>query len=461
VNQKTPEEPANALLAFASAPIGLCYLDADLRYRYVNRWLANLNGLSIKQHLGKTIQEVVQEVAAEVVPQLRHVLETGEPIIDGVAESATPATNGAKRFFRHSYHPDFDSDGDVVGVRCVVQDVTELRTQQAENEELRQEVSDFYADKLIGECRVFKNVISQAERVAATDSTVLLLGDTGTGKCLIAERIHKQSRRSHRPLVKVNCAALPSPLIESELFGHEKGAFTGAIKRKIGRFELADGGTIFLDEIGDLPTELQVKLLRILHDGEFERVGSSTTMTVDVRVIAATNRDLGRLIEQGAFRDDLYYRLAIFPIRVPALRERRDDIPLLVWFFISYFQNRLGKTLEDVSAPAMDALVFYDWPGNVRELMNVVERAMILSDGSVLELADCFPEIPEFTGTSSRARGRKFETIEEIERAHIERVLEACHWKVSGREGASELLGLNRTTLQARMKKLGIVRPTS
>jgi len=331
-----------------------------------------------------------------------------------------------------------------------------------ENETLRQEVEVLYADdELIGKSHVFRTAIFQAEQVAPTDSTVLLLGETGTGKGLIARRIHEQSGRSQRPMITVNCAALPSTLIESELFGHEKGAFTGAISQKIGRFELAHRGTIFLDEVGDLPTELQAKLLRVLQDQEFERLGSSTTRTVDVRVIAATNRDLDRLIEQGVFRADLYYRLGVFPIRAPALRERRSDIPLLVWFFVSELQHRLGKEFNEVSAKAMDALTAYDWPGNVRELRNIIERAMILSPGAALELDNWFPGHAGFTGTSSRAHEGKSETIEEVERAHIEKVLQACDWKIRGSDGAAEHLGLKRTTLQSRMKKLGIERPTA
>jgi len=329
-----------------------------------------------------------------------------------------------------------------------------------ENETLRQEVEVLYADdELIGKTHVFRTAIFQAEQVAPTDSTVLLLGETGTGKGLIARRIHELSGRSQRPLITVNCAALPASLIESELFGHEKGAFTGAIKQKIGRFELAHGGTIFLDEVGDLPTELQAKLLRVLHDQEFERLGSSTTITVDARVIAATNRDLDQLIEQGEFRADLYYRLSVFPIRAPALRERRGDIPLLVWFFVSELQHRLGKKLDEVSARAMNALTAYDWPGNVRELRNIIERAMILSPGSVLQLDDWFPGQRIFTRTSSQTHERSGETIQEVERAHIEKVLAACDWKIRGKDGAAEHLGLKRTTLQSRMKKLGIDRP--
>jgi transcriptional regulator with GAF, ATPase, and Fis domain len=329
-----------------------------------------------------------------------------------------------------------------------------------ENETLRQEVEVLYADdELIGKSHVFRAAIFQAEQVAPTDSTVLLLGETGTGKGLLARRIHEQSERSQRPMITVNCAALPSTLIESELFGHEKGAFTGAISQKIGRFELAHGGTIFLDEVGDLPTELQAKLLRVLQDQEFERLGSSTTRTVDVRVIAATNRDLDQLIEQGVFRADLYYRLGVFPIRAPALRERRSDIPLLVWFFISELQHRLGRNFDEVSARAMAVLTAYDWPGNVRELKNIIERAMILSPGSVLQLGDWFSSQHDVKVVSFRSHERAGETIEEVERAHIEKVLVACDWKIRGKDGAAEHLGLKRTTLQSRMKKLSIERP--
>jgi len=258
----------------------------------------------------------------------------------------------------------------------------------------------------------------------------------------------------------VNCAALPATLIESELFGHEKGAFTGAMDRKIGRFELADDNTIFLDEIGDLPLELQAKLLRVLQDREFERLGSSTTISVDARVIAATNRDLDTLIDQGGFRADLYYRLSVFPIRVPPLRERRGDIPLLAWFFITNLQSRLGRTIDTVPSNVMDAPLSYDWPGNVRELGNVVERAMILSTGTRLELDDQFPWYRRAGRVSASTIEQQDENLKEVERKHILKVLEVCDWKVRGKGGVAIRLGLKRTTLQSRMKKLGIQRPT-
>ena len=331
---------------------------------------------------------------------------------------------------------------------------------EIENITLREELrTSFEDDELIGKSHAFRIILYQVEQVGPTDSTVLIQGETGTGKGLIARRIHQQSGRKDHPPVTVNCAALPATLIESELFGHEKGAFTGAVNQKIGRFELADGGTIFLDEIGDLPLELQAKLLRVLQDHEFERLGSSTTRTVDTRVIAATNRDLDLLIQQGAFRADLYYRLGVFPIRIPPLRERRSDIPLLVWFFITNLQIRLGKTIETIPARVMDALIAYDWPGNVRELRNIVERAMILSPSTRLELDDAFLGRHRTTSVSGRTHEQQRENLEDAQRAHIVRVLEECGWKVRGKDGAAERLGLKRTTLQSRMKKLGIQRP--
>jgi len=330
---------------------------------------------------------------------------------------------------------------------------------EAENVTLREEVkTTLKDDDLIGKSHAFRTILHQTEQVARTDSTVIILGETGTGKGLIARRIHLLSGRNNRPFVAVNCAALPAALIESELFGHEKGAFTGAVSRKIGRFELADGGTIFLDEVGDLPLELQAKLLRVLQDHEFERLGSSTTRTVDSRVIAATNRDLDLLIEKQLFRADLYYRLGVFPIRLPPLRERRLDIPLLVWSFITDMQNRLGKTIERVPQEVMDTLASYDWPGNVRELQNIIERAMILSSGAELELQTILTMPRSGTTATTQRDERRGTSLAEAERAHIVRVLEECDWRIRGKEGAAERLGLKRTTLQSRMKKLGISR---
>ncbi len=333
---------------------------------------------------------------------------------------------------------------------------------EAENVTLRDEIAtSLGGDELVGKSHSFRTVLRQVEQVGKTDSTVLLLGETGTGKGLIARRIHQMSSRSDRPMVTVNCATLPASLIESELYGHEKGAFTGAESRKIGRFELADGGTIFLDEVGDLPLELQAKLLRVLHDGEFERLGSSTTITVDTRVIAATNRDLDMLIAENRFRADLYYRLSVFPMRIPPLRERRTDIPLLVWFFVTSLQPRFGKQFDTIPVGVMDALVSHDWPGNVRELQNILERAMILAPGPVLHLEGVLPIRGRGKGAWTPAPEPSGTSLQEVERAHVLAVLEECGWRVRGKGGAAERLGLKRSTLQSRMKKLGIRRPVT
>jgi formate hydrogenlyase transcriptional activator len=324
---------------------------------------------------------------------------------------------------------------------------------QEENVYLQEEIkTDYNFEEIIGESRILKKMLRDVEKVAKTDTAVLLLGETGTGKELVARAIHHLSARKHRTLVKVNCAALPAGLIESELFGHEKGAFTGALARKAGRFELADGGTIFLDEIGDLPLELQAKLLRVLQEGEFERVGGSPTIKVAVRVIAATNRDLEKAVNEGGFRADLYYRLSAFPVRLPPLRDRSEDISLLVRYFVMKYGTKLGKRIEAVPQTAMHALLAYPWPGNVRELENVIERAVILSQGPQLELGDW---LPRFAGPGRRER---VATLEELERDHITRTLELTGWRVSGEKGAAKVLGLRPTTLEARMKKLGIER---
>ena len=320
---------------------------------------------------------------------------------------------------------------------------------QEENLYLQQEIKLTHNfEEIICQSDVLKKVLGKVEQVASTDATVLILGETGTGKELIARAVHSISPRRDRPLVKVNCATLPANLIESELFGHEKGAFTGALSRKIGRFELADGGTVFLDEIGDLPLELQVKLLRVLQDGKFERLGNPGTIKVDIRVIAATNRDLKKSMGNGSFREDLYYRLNVFPINVPPLRERKDDIPLLVKIFIQKFSTKVGKQIEKVPQKVMDRLLAYYWPGNVRELENIIECAVIVCQGKRLELGDWLPKTDTPSGISH------FSTLEENERQHIIEALEITGWRVSGEKGAAKILGINPKTLESRMKKL-------
>jgi formate hydrogenlyase transcriptional activator len=326
---------------------------------------------------------------------------------------------------------------------------------EAANVYLQEEIkTEHNFEEIIGTSTVIKKVLQAIEKVAATDATVLVTGETGTGKELIARAIHHLSNRKDGVLVKVNCAAIPAGLIESELFGHEKGAFTGALARKIGRFELADRATIFLDEVGEIPLELQTKLLRVLQDGEFERLGSTKTLKVSVRVIAATNRDLEREVREGRFRSDLFYRLKVFPISLPALRDRKQDIPLLVSYFVNRFSGAMGKKVESVSGAAMEMLKNYPWPGNIRELEHVIERAIILSQGSELELGDWMPK------SANSAGAGPITTLEEIERAHITQVLDHTGWRVSGEKGAAAILGLKPTTLEARMKKLGIERQT-
>ncbi len=328
---------------------------------------------------------------------------------------------------------------------------------EAENTYLQQEIKiNNNFDEIISKSKSFHKVLQQIEQVAPTEATVLILGESGTGKELVARAIHNISNRSKRPLVKINCATLPATLIESELFGHEKGAFTGAMERKVGRFELADGGTIFLDEIGELPVELQSKLLRVLQEGEFERLGNPKTFKVNVRVIAATNRNLEQAIDKKEFREDLYYRLNVFPIICSPLRERKEDIPLLVKHFCQKHEPRVGKKITNVSAKAMSDLVSYNWPGNIRELENVIERAMILSPGTTLDVGSWLP-VSKSSDTSVKAYTPK---LDDVEKEHIITVLKSTNWKVSGEKGAAKILGLNPTTLEARMKKLGIKRGT-
>jgi len=318
-------------------------------------------------------------------------------------------------------------------------------------EEIR---TEYNFEEIVGSSRVLRQALQQVETVATTDSTVLISGETGTGKELIARAIHNLSERRERTLVKVNCAAIPTGLLESELFGHEKGAFTGAIDRRIGRFELAHQGTIFLDEVEDIPLELQSKLLRVLQEHEFERLGSSRTLRVDVRVVAATNTDLAQLVEEKKFRSDLYYRLNVFPVIVPSLRERPEDIPLLVHFFANKFAQQMKRHIESVPKDVMEALVKYHWPGNIRELQNLVERAVILSRGSTLEVP--LSELKQ-SKASNHANGSI--ALEAVERDHILRILGESGWVIGGPNGAAARLGLNRTTLNHRMRKLGISRP--
>jgi formate hydrogenlyase transcriptional activator len=397
-----------------------------------------------------------------------------------VFEFRLRAKSGEYRWFLTRGQVLLNSEGQPTHMAGIIQDITEqkrsaeaLQAALAEITSLKERLEkenvcllDALRGKqdletIVGQSVPLQITLHKVEHVAATGASVLLLGETGTGKELLARAIHERSPRAGKPLVKVNCAALPSSLIESELFGHVKGAFTGALTDRIGRFQLADGGTLLLDEIGELEPDLQAKLLRVLQDGEFERVGSTQTVRVDVRLIAATNRDLHEAMREGSFRPDLYYRLSVFPIEVPPLRDRRDDIPLLVWHFITQKQRRLGRNIASIPSDVMDRLVRYDWPGNIRELENVIERAMILSPGSSLMLSETLANStrrakPQRAPVTSAVESSM--RLEDIDRSHILAVLHECQWRVKGAGNAAERLGMKPSTLRYRMKKLGIER---
>ncbi len=353
------------------------------------------------------------------------------------------------------------------------QEIESHRRTQATVQYLNAELESAQASgQIVGKSPSFGETLEQIQQIAGTDCTALIIGETGTGKELFARAIHDQSPRREKSLIKVNCAAIPKDLFESEFFGHEKGAFTGASMRRIGRFELADGGTLFLDELGELPLDIQAKLLRVLQEQEFERVGGQTTQKVDVRIIAATNRDLHEEVAQQRFREDLFYRLNIFPIRIPPLRERPEDIPLLIQHFIQVFSQKYGKAIDGAKDSTLQELQEYRWPGNIRELENIIERAVIISKGKWLEIGNWLPAaspgsmgaVPSLPPTAAATSGSPPQpptlptTLEEVERQHILKILDDVNWRVSGNGGAAQILGLNRTTLEARMKKLGISR---
>jgi formate hydrogenlyase transcriptional activator len=366
----------------------------------------------------------------------RTLKSTGEPVrMMGVSLDITERKQMEKQLREH------------------LQEIENLKQQiESENIYLREEIKLLVEHtEIVGQSIAMKKVLSQAEQVAQTDSTVLLLGETGTGKELLARAIHSMSLRKDRSLVTVNCASLPPALIEGELFGREKGAYTGALTKMIGRFEIADGSTVFLDEIGELPLDLQSKLLRVVEEGNFERLGSTKPLHVNVRIIAATNRDIEQEVKGGKFRRDLFYRLNVFPILIPPLRERPEDIPLMVEAFVGEFQKRMGKEIETISKKSLESLQSYSWPGNVRELRNVIEHAMILGKGKTLVVA-----VPKLGSSEAGA----IRNLEEMERRHIVSVLERTGWRVAGKGGAAEILGVTRSTMYSKMKKLNIYRPS-
>ncbi|NOR70639.1 MAG: PAS domain S-box protein [Methylomarinum sp.] len=456
-------------LLLASAGEGICGFDCAGNMTFINPTATSLLAWPDQDLTGQSIHDIFginEPNAAEYCP------------VQNIIQGKKRYQASDKLFWRHdgsSFSVDFVStpileDKKVQGVVLVFRDITERKLAeqklksalseikqlqnrlQAENIYLQEQVNlkHNFAD-ILGQSQPLKSVLHQVEQVAPTETTVLIQGETGTGKELIARALHNLSQRKDRTLVKVNCAALPSNLIESELFGHEKGSFTGATVRRIGRFELADGGSIFLDEIGELPLELQAKLLRVLQEGEIERLGDSKTIKINVRIIAATHRDLKQMVQQGDFREDLFYRLNVFPLTLPPLRDRRNDISLLAQCFITKYANKMGKPIKQLPKAAMDKLLDYPWPGNVRELENVIERAIILSPENSLH-------IPELITPSNN---KQFNTetllpLAAMEKAHIITVLKTTHWQISGAQGAASILEMHPNTLRSRMSKLGI-----
>ncbi len=461
---------------FDEAPIAYVHEGLDSRFIEANRTAMRILGLKPEEIAGMTGKSLVPNTP-EAQQRLSEWLASME---------RGTATTGTVLELRRK------NDGKPVWIQCwsrpapdgsytrtMFIDVTDRVLMEREKARLEaqttyliEEIKEAHNfEEIVGQSRALADVIEKVKLVASTDSSVLILGETGTGKELVARAVHSNSERRNRPLVKVNCAALPVGLIESELFGHEKGAFTGAIDRRIGRFELAHGGTIFLDEIGDMPPDLQAKLLRVLQEQEFERVGGSNLIKVDVRVIAATNRDLFRSASEGTFRQDLYYRLNVFPIQLPPLRERREDIPPLVHYFVRRFSLKIGRKITHIQRETMERLMNYSWPGNVRELENVIERAVILSRGIELEVAPgVLPEIAVVAGAQAAAPRPAAEekspgapspqSIDQVERGHILAVLMRTNWRIEGTDGAAALLNLNPSTLRSRMKKLGVQRST-
>jgi len=420
----------------------------------------------VREYTGLTQEEVMApdyrarvfhpEDMERVREERQQALSRGLPFQN---EQRARRKDGQYRWLLIQYNPLSSERGEVIRWYATGTDIEDRRRSEDrlrnETLALREDiVRSSMFDEIVGSSEVLRRVLSQVSKVSPTDSTVLILGETGTGKELIARAIHKRSRRSTRAFIRVNCAAIPPSLIASELFGHEKGAFTGALQRRLGRFEAADGGTIFLDEIGDLPAETQIALLRVLQEREFERVGSSHPTTVDVRVLAATNRDLETAVQSGAFRQDLYYRLNVFPIEIPPLRERVDDIPVLVEYLIERYAKKAGKSIRNIKKQTVELFQAYDWPGNVRELQNVIERAVVLCDGETFVIDESW--LKACSPQPSKRTGPQVTTLAEGEKAMIEAALAEAHGRVSGPGGAAAKLGIPRQTLQSKIKALQI-----
>jgi PAS domain S-box-containing protein len=479
--QRLQESEARYRDLFDNAPNAYWLVGTDGRVLHANRRAAELLGRPLEEMVGS----LTPSFGADTSEGKPRILELRRKHLAGESVSGWELElrrqDGRPAWIKVWMVPGRGTDGSIGAARAFGVDITDRvlaerdkARLQEQNLYLQEEIkADHNFEQIIGRSPALMEVLADVGRVAPTDASVLVTGETGTGKELVARAVHFASRRRDRPLIKVNCAALPAGLVESELFGHEKGAFSGAIARRQGRFELADGGTLFLDEIGELPAEAQVKLLRVLQEREFDRVGGTAPIRVDVRVIAATNRDLLREVREKRFREDLYYRLNVFPVRLPPLRDRRDDIPLLVLFLVNRFAQRVGKHLDGVSGRAMRLLQEYPWPGNVRELENVLERAVILAAGSTLDIAPdllpapgppahadeppCPSEAAAPAGAAPTA-GQPLPCLEAVERDHIVKVLRHTNWVITGARGAATVLGLHPSTLRSRLKKLGISR---
>ena len=435
-------------------PQAICVLAPDGTILYANEIVLEYTGLSLEDIKADDLRAKLFH--PEDLEKFRDQLSRGEPF---ETELRARRKDGQYRWFLIRYNPLRNDDGQILRWYATGIDIEDRKQAeeriQRENLALREEIDhSSMFEEIVGSSEALRKVLAQVAKVAQVDSTVLILGETGTGKELIARAIHKRSSRSSRAFIRVNCAAIPSSLIASELFGHEKGAFTGALQRRLGRFELADGGTIFLDEVGELPAEMQIALLRVLQEREIERVGGSQSITVDVRVLAATNRDLRSAVAAGAFRQDLFYRLNVFPIRMPALRERRDDIRLLVEYFIERYGKTAGKKFRNINKKTLELFQAYDWPGNIRELQNVIERAVILCDGDTFSIDETW-----LTREAQRSAGPAVPfvtTIVEHEKEMIERALAESGGRVAGPFGAAMRLGIPRQTLESKIKSLGI-----
>ncbi|MDH3693127.1 MAG: sigma 54-interacting transcriptional regulator [Gammaproteobacteria bacterium] len=464
-------------LILGAAGEGIYGVDCDGYTTFVNPAAAKMLGYSSDELIGQPMHSLLHHTKPDGSHYPREECPIYAAFKDGkvhrIYDEVFWRKDGSSFPVEYSSTP-ITQDGELEGAVVVFWDISERKSAekelqdaltevnalkerlQTENVYLQEEIkTEHNFSEIIGNSGPLQKLLRKIEQVAPTDATVLIQGETGTGKELIARAIHDRSERKDRPLVKVNCGAITEGLIESELFGHEKGSFTGAVQQRAGRFEVANGGTIFLDEVGELPMEAQVRLLRVLQEQEFERVGSSRAIKVDVRVIAATNRDLAEMVKEDKFRMDLYYRLNVFPVEVPSLSERADDIPLLVDYFIARLAKRYPKQIEGFSPECITYLSNYPWPGNVRELENVIERAAILSDGPVLSISESLKPI---THKKSISNGNN--TLEEVERGHILAVLDKTNGVITGNSGAAKILGLNPSTLRSRMQKLGIKRST-